>query len=180
MWTFSHHNHFLYVFVPKAGFSAGGETIMSWKTESDGLSAVDFWSIFIGSIIIGRHTAPEPLFILYTHTHTNTLTHIGALNRWQARQDYLGPLPRKTTEMRWFLCLHETHARVWQAFGCGWKKCKVYSPGGSLKVQGGNGGFLEYIICKSLYGLLLNRNIPISVLILSLGVFLRYFKLVLH
>lgn len=25
-----------------------------------------------------------------------TLTHIGALNRWQARQDYLGPLPGKT------------------------------------------------------------------------------------
>lgn len=26
-----------------------------------------------------------------------TLTHFGALNRWQARQDYPGPLPRKTS-----------------------------------------------------------------------------------
>lgn len=29
-----------------------------------------------------------------------TLTHIGALNRWQAQQDYLGPLPRKATGTR--------------------------------------------------------------------------------
>lgn len=77
---------------------AGG-MMMSRRKESDGLPGVytRLWHLFvIGSIVIGRHVATEPLTILPPHT-LPTLTHIGALNRWQAQQDYLGPLPGKAT-----------------------------------------------------------------------------------
>lgn len=55
----------------------------------------DFGRVITGSVIIGGRVATEPVSILHIHT----LTHIGALNRWQAKQDNLGPLPRKTTGM---------------------------------------------------------------------------------
>lgn len=77
---------------------------MSWRKESDGLSGVytRLWhllSLGLSSLAGKLPQSPSPSS---THTPTRplpTLTHIGALNRWQARQDYLGPLPGKTIGM---------------------------------------------------------------------------------
>lgn len=92
--------------------------IMSRRKESDGLPGVytRLWhllSLGLASLAGMLPQSPSLSSILHPpRTHTlPTLTHIGALNRWQARQDYLGPLPRKTIGMwfaRWWACMYES------------------------------------------------------------------------
>lgn len=92
----------MYLFS-EAESSGGGKMIMSRRKESDGLPAVytRLWHLLsLGLSSLAGKLPQRPFSILFTHTHTlPTLTHIGALNRWQARQDYLGPLPGKTIGM---------------------------------------------------------------------------------
>lgn len=84
-------NHFLWAFVSL--WQRSSAMIMSWREESDGLS------VFIQDFGIcrgwqaGRRAAAEPRSPASARTQPRALTHIGALNRWQPRQDYLGPLP---------------------------------------------------------------------------------------
>lgn len=72
--------------------SGDGEMIMSCRKESDGLPGVyaRLWhSLSLGLPSLAGELPQSP----FPHPPLPTLTHIGALNRWQARQDYLGPLP---------------------------------------------------------------------------------------